>query len=546
LTLGERLWYHPEKIATISLAANVFTANPRLGRQDYLLSFSSAILLILSFPNFHQHFLVWFALVPLISTLANKSIIQAFVLSLWTGVFFWIGIAYWLNVVEQFQLTDFALLVLIFAGYFGFFGLSLNLISRRLRLPCAYTAPVIWVSMEYLRSQAGAFSLPWGFLAHSQYLNLAVIQISSITGAYGVSFLVVMINAALSDIVVVWLCDANRLGALRKNRPVLIAAAVSVTFLGLTFAYGLWALRQTPLGNRVRVAVIQGNIPQNIRWNPLQQKQILEKHLNLSLEAAKTGRPRLIIWPETSVNGSITQNQNLGSGLAELARASNAYLLIGSAERPKFAVGQRTSESTSNSAFLFSPDGKILGRYDKIHLFPFGEYLPYKSLPWPSRIASHWQLQGFEPGNKFTVFRIEEIAFAVTICWENIFPNLIREFVRDGAKLIVNMTNEAWFGDTAAPSQFLSMSVFRAVENRVAIARAANTGISGFIDPFGRILGTVSKADKDAFVEGFLVKEIYQNQANTFYTRYGDLFTFNCVGAYLVMLLLSLVRRQTR
>ena len=514
-------------------------------RKDYFLSFTSAILLILAFPNFSLHFLAWIALVPLFTGLANKNSKQAFVLSFCTGIVFLMGVFYWINVVENFQLTDFLLLGVLLGSYFGLFGLLLNFLSQSFCLPRALTAPVLWVSMEYLRSQAGAFSLPWAFLAHSQYLNLPVIQISSITGAYGVSFLIVMINAAIADIFIV-LCKGARSQG-KGNRDVLTAGAVCLALLALSVVYGVWRLHETDPGNRVRVAVIQGNIPQNLRWSPRLLNQHLEKHLNLSREAAKAGRPALIIWPETSVTGSITQNKALFDPLAALAQDSNAYLLIGSAERPKFTVaGDRRDGKSTNSAFLITPEGAIAERYDKIRLFPFGEYLPYTNLPWPVRIASHWQGEAFEPGRAFVVFAMPILKFAVTICWEDIFPDLVREFVKNGAKLIVNITNEAWFGDTAAPYQLLSMSVFRAVENRVAIARAANTGVSGFIDPYGRILGTVTKDNKETFVDGFLVKEIQQNEGTSFYTRYGDLFAFSQIGLCVVALVYMLVKQGIR
>jgi apolipoprotein N-acyltransferase len=178
-------------------------------------------------------------------------------------------------------------------------------------------------------------------------------------------------------------------------------------------------------------------------------------------------------------------------------------------------------------------------------LLPFGEYLPLKNLPWPSRISALWEGGAFVPGNEYTVLDLTVFKLAVTICWENIFPNLVREFVKNGADLIVNITNEAWFGDTAAPYQFMAMNVFRAVENRVAIARAANTGISGFIDPVGRILGTVNKNNQEILVEGYLVKDLPLSQPGTFYTRHGDLFAWLCLGMLLVMLFWSFAKTST-
>jgi apolipoprotein N-acyltransferase len=306
--------------------------------------------------------------------------------------------------------------------------------------------------------------------------------------------------------------------------------------------YGVVVLAKAPRSDTLRISVIQANIPQDIRWNPRFQKQNLEKHIELTKAAVRTDQPALVVWPETSVRGSVAQNKQLAETFATLAKESAAFLMIGSAERPKFSRGGSQTSNLWNSAFLISPAGNIVGRYNKIRLFPFGEYLPYKELPWPSRIASAWNTPGFEPGSKFTVFEIGGNKLAVTICWENIFPNLVREFVKNGARIIINMTNEAWFGETAAPYQLLSMNVFRAVENRVAVVRAANTGISGFIDPFGRIIGTVQKGHKELFVEGHLTKNVVMSAEQTFYTAYGDVFVLGCIGGFFILISSSFLK----
>jgi apolipoprotein N-acyltransferase len=455
------------------------------------------------------------------------------------GISFLMGIYYWINVLEKFELTDFLLLGIYLGSYFGLFGLALNLVSEKTRLPYFLLVPCIWVSVEYFRSLGGFWALPWPFLGYSQFLNLPLIQVSSLTGVYGVSFLIVMVNAALTEIVLHYL--EAKSGASRKNiGGVITPAVISAGLVVASIVHGHYVMGRISQTGRLRLAVIQGNIPQELRWNPRLREQHREKHIQLSRQAANSGPVSLIVWPETTVQGSLAQNKDLLDTFVALSRETGAYVLVGGAERPKFGSSEPRAKSTSNSAFLISPKGDIAGRYDKIRLLPFGEYLPLKNFPWPSRIASAWTAGEFAPGSDYTLLSLDGVKFAVTICWENIFPDLFRQFVKQGANFTINITNEAWFGETAAPYQFMAMSVFRAVENRISIARAANTGVSGFIDPLGRILGTVKIANKDIFVEGYLVKDISLSQGGTFYTKHGDVFVFGCLGWLLVMVLLSI------
>lgn len=508
--------------------------------RDLLLAFISAALLVFAFPKHNLYLLAWVGLVPLLTALKGKSLRSAFALSFIMGISFLMGIYYWINALEKFELTDFLLLGIYLGSYFGLFGLALNFLEKT-RLPYFLLVPCIWVSIEYFRSLGGFWALPWPFLGYSQFLNLPLIQVSSLTGVYGVSFLIVMVNAALTAIVLHYL-EAKSGAARKTSGSLVIPAGVSAGLVVASFLYGYYVMGSIPETGRLRLAVIQGNIPQELRWNPRLREQHREKHVQLSRKSAKSGPVSLIVWPETTVQGSLTQNKDLLETFAALSRETGAYLLVGGAERPKFGSSESRAKSTSNSAFLISPKGDIAGRYDKIRLLPFGEYLPLKTFPWPSRIASAWTTGEFAPGSDYTLLSLDGVKFAVTICWENIFPNLFRQFVRQGANFTVNITNEAWFGETAAPYQFMAMSVFRAVENRTSIARAANTGVSGFIDPSGRILGTVQNGEKDIFVEGYLVKSAPLSYTTTFYTRYGDLFAFACVTVFVALLVFAIPR----
>lgn len=495
--------------------------NYPISRQFYvreiLLSILSAFFLTLSFPTFNLEFLAWFALVPLLTAIKDKSPGFSFILCFLTGISFFMGVFSWINDVRGFTVLYFFILGIYLGSYFGIFGLLLTFISKRSGFSFPIIAPALWVSLEYLRSHAGFLALPWALLGHSQYLNLPIIQISSFTGAYGVSFLIILINSALGETVAFMLHKKRQPGI--KDHPVnLKAVFVAMLLFGLSLVYGIEVLSVRNNEDRINITVIQGNIPQDVKWNPKYLRENLDKHIRLTEEASDKGPTSLIVWPETSIPRPITQDLYLMQTIPNLAREVKTHVLIGSSQRPKYGSGEFRMANSFNSAFLISPQGIFKGQYKKIHLLPFGEFLPLNNIfPWPSKFVSFISETGnIIPGSEYTIFRLEKEKFGVLICWENIFPGLFRKFVKNGAQFIVNITNEAWFGETAAPYQFLSMNVFRAVENRIAIVRSANTGISCFIEPNGKVIGRVQNNKKDVFVEGYLTKSIPLLHEKTF------------------------------
>ena len=554
-----------------------------------LLSLFAALLLILSFPKFDFQLLAWIALVPLFLAIKDRTLKIVFGLSFFTGICFFEGVFYWINGVKGFALLENLALGIYLGLYFGIFGLLLHLISKKTKFSLIITAPVLWVSLEYLRSNAGFLALPMALIGHSQYLNIPLIQIASMTGAYGVSFLVVMVNAVLSEIV--WSvvskrsvsnelhrCKAERHPNISppltggdegegenkfKNHPhpnpppsmgreflenlragartiLLIKSSIVLILLASTLVYGYIVISQQPRGEKISVTVIQGNISQDIKWNPLFRKQNLDKHIKLTKEAVNNREPSLIVWPETSVTVPVKQDLYALLALTSLMKEINSSLLFGSSQSPKFGSAEFRRANNFNSAFLISYDKGFAGQYNKIHLFPFGEYLPFEgNIPWPARLSSFLSETGtIIPGKEYTIFHLEGPRFGTVICWESIFPSLFRQFVKKGAHFMINMTNEAWFGQTAAPYQFLASTIFRAVENRVSIARSANTGISCFISPYGEIIGKVKNKNKDIFVEGYLTMAIPLSHQKTFYTLYGDIFAY--MNIFLTMLLIAL------
>jgi apolipoprotein N-acyltransferase len=242
----------------------------------------------------------------------------------------------------------------------------------------------------------------------------------------------------------------------------------------------------------------------------------------------------LIAWPETAVPGDVEHDPRLFRPVRALATEVGIPLLVGSAEHAKYTKREYGTR-TYNSMVLVTPDGRISGVYRKIRLVPFGEYVPLKDLfTWPAAIAS--AMGDSVAGDTPTLFRIGDVAVASTICWENIFADLFREFVRQGARVVVNATNEAWFQDSGAPRQFLAISVFRAAEHRVSVLRVANTGISAVIDPYGRIVQRLrSPEGRDVFVAGVLPASLPVSRVTTFYTAYGDVFAVGLVAACSVL-----------
>jgi apolipoprotein N-acyltransferase len=515
--------------------------------RDIILAVCSSLLLVLSFPAFDLGFFAWFSLVPLLMSLKGKPLTVSFGFSFLTGILFFMGVFYWINTVKGFSLLNFLVLGIYMGSYFGVFGLLFNWISRNTELTPVLTAPVLWVTMEYLRSNAGFMALPWALLGHSQYLNLSIIQIASFAGVYGVSYLIVMVNTILCELSVYLL----RRNQSHDDGKLLPRYTRSIGFIGIlllsgSILYGFHILSQNEEENFIAVAVVQGNIPQHRKWDPDFMRQNLETHITLSKEASATSSPSLIVWPESSIPETFTKNIYLMQKISLLAKELKTYLLIGTGHRPKFGSREFREKHYFNSAFLLSPDGGMVNRYDKIQLLPFAEYLPYKGiLPWPEHFESI--TDKLIPGKEETLFQIEGKSFGVLICWENIFPALFRRFVEKGAHFMVNITNEAWFGETAAPYQFLSMSVYRAVENHISIARSANTGISCFIDPHGRITGIVRDSQGNStFTEGSLTASLPVSRTKTFYTRYGDIFVYLNIAVLVMLMMSALLRSKTK
>jgi apolipoprotein N-acyltransferase len=485
-------------------------------KRDILLSLLSGILLILSFPDFDLEFLAWIALIPLFYSFEGKGLYHSFILGFLTGVVSFLGILYWIIVavhtygnVPLIPSGFILLLLVVYLSFFiGAFACLTRLIQIRSRLQTLLFTPFLWVALEYLRSFL-LTGFPWANLGHSQYLNLPFIQMADITGVYGLSFVILLVNATLFRVLHQWP---------QKAFPVKEAVFTVLILLGfLIYGYVKMGVvdRQMIRNPSLRIGLVQGNIDQSIKWDESFQKETLKIYEKLSFKVAEE-KPDLIIWPETATPFFFQDAKEYQPFILDIPKKTNAFFLFGT---PSYKPRKRKVDHY-NSAYLVSPSGELIGKYDKIHLVPFGEYIPMQNLLF--FIGSLGEGIGdFKSGKEIYNFSLPQGKFGVLICFEIIFPDLCRKFVKGGANFLVTITNDAWFGRTSAPYQHFSVATFRAVENRVFIARAANTGITGLIDPKGKIVNRGS-----IFTEEAMNGTIRLLKDKTFYTLYGDVFAW--------------------
>jgi apolipoprotein N-acyltransferase len=430
---------------------------------------------------------------------------------------------HWIWTVSAFNVFDYLLLGVVYLPlYIALWTLGLALVQHHRVLPFSVFAGSLWVALEYTRSNFGFLAFPWMLLGHSQFLQHALVQVSAFTGVYGLSFLIVVVNVALAQAIrsLLRMRQINRIAVRCLAWRPLVGSSLTVLAL---IVYGKSVLGTVPHMS-LKVAVVQANIPIGLKWHRPNREWIIQQHIDLTMKAAAE-HPDLVVWPETAIPGELQLEPALQAQIADVAKRADVHLLVGSAERVKFGARDEGNR-LYNSMYFLQPDGTIRGRYQKTKLVPFAEYEPSLGfVKWPAALVA--TMGATMAGNEFTVFELGKVHFASVICWEAIFPEVFREFVKRGAQFMIIATNEAWFADTAAPHQLLAMAVFRAAENRVAIARAANTGISAFIDPYGRIMATLTDSKGKTFnLAGELVSNVPISTTPSFYARYGDLFAF--------------------
>jgi apolipoprotein N-acyltransferase len=507
----------------------------------YGLAALSGVLLALSFPRFGHPAFAWIALVPLLIALNGSRTwgqssrtwgpgsaeppYRPFLLGLTAGVIYFIGTIYWTGtVVATFgglatPVAVFAmvLLALYLALYPALAATVTARVIRRIGPAGMLVMPAAWVAAEYTRGFLfGGF--PWVPLGNSQVTVLPVAQLASIFGVYGLSALVAAINACIA------------FALLSHSRQRLAAVAAATVLLA---AVGGWGAQRvaggslTREGTPLRVGLIQANIAQADKWNPTQARRIFTTYVAMTRDAVRRGAD-FVIWPESSTPFMFEEDDLGEASVRQLAREVEVPILFGSDQVDRDGESVRLF----NAAFVVTPAGETAAVYRKMHLVPFGEYIPFKQLlyfvsPLVERFAE------FAPGTSMVVLPVGEHRINTAICYEVVFPSLMRQAVLGGSELLTTITNDAWYGESSAPYQHFALASMRAIEQGRYLARSANTGISGVVDPYGRIVRASA-----IFEEVGMVEEVRLLTSRTIYTAIGDVIAYAAIALTIAVLFL--------
>jgi apolipoprotein N-acyltransferase len=489
--------------------------------RDLALAALSGVLLVLSFPKFGHPAVAWVALAPLLLTLVRGSLAAAIGLGWTTGVVFFAGTLYWVTQVmvvygglaPVVAVAVNAALVATLALFPAVFALILRRLVLALGPRALAIAPFAWVATELARTYvAGGF--PWVLTGYSQVGVLPVAQLASVTGVYGVSALVVGVSAGLA----VALVSTGP----RRWGP----AAVALALVAVVSGWGAWRVREGGLtrgGTPVRVGLVQGNVAQDEKWDASRAASIFERHLDLTRDLITAGAT-LIIWPESSMPFRFEEDP-MADAVRQLARDRRVSILLGSNQ-----VERGDPPRYYNAAFLVTDEGATGGVYRKMHLVPFGEYVPLRRvLFFASALVE--AVSDFSAGEVLQLLPVGPHLASTAICYEVVYPALVRRGVREGSGLVTTITNDAWFGSTSAPHQHFAQAAMRAIENGRYLVRAANTGISGIVDPYGRVL-----QQSPIFESAALTGEVRWLDRQTAYTRSGDTFAYAATLGVLALL----------
>lgn len=489
------------------------------------LALLSGLLLAASFPKFGHPAFAWIALAPLVVAVTLSAIErggtwrQLFRLGVVAGFVYFLGTVYWVGQVMAvyggLSSVTSALVMLLLVSYLaiypGIFAVFVGVAVRRFGIVGVWFAPAAWVGTEWARATVGG-GFPWALLGTSQATALPVAQFASVAGVYGLSALLALVATAAAVV------------ALTERRAHRLAAvAVGVVLVAIVVGGALRMARSdlTRQGGVLRVGLLQGNVDQDIKWDPVFRASILERYLDLSRQAIGAGAG-LVVWPEAATPFFFELDTAMAEPIRRLAAQSRTPFLIGTDDYE--AGPELGTDRIFNSAMLVGSDGVTRGRYRKMHLVPFGEYVPLKWLLFfvDSLVD---KVSDFTPGDEPVVFDVDGRRLSVSICYESVYPTLSRRFVERGSQLLLTITNDAWFGRSSAARQHFEQGALRAIEQGRYVVRAANTGISGAVDPYGRVLAATPLFETTA-----VTADVRLLDHRTVYGYIGDLVVWVSLG----------------
>ncbi|MGH9163626.1 MAG: apolipoprotein N-acyltransferase [Vicinamibacteraceae bacterium] len=492
-----------------------------------------------SFPKFGHPAFAWVALVPLLVSVlltasrARASSPRAWTLGLITGLTYFAGTVYWtadvVAVYGGLQPVVSFLVAGLLVAYLALFPAVFALVVARvaaassIAVACS-TAPAVWVATEWVRGVLLS-GFPWVLLGYSQTDVLPIAQLASVTGVYGLSAL-----AAASSAAIAWTLYSRTRHAWTALAVVGLVALLVAVWGRARMAAGEWTSKGDPL----TVGIVQGNVPQDQKWDRAHAVEIFDRYLRLSRQAVQRGA-KLVVWPESSTPFQFEDEPVGRQMIAEVASEGGAHMLIGSSE---IVRAQGEAPRYYNAAFMVSPRAtEETPVYRKMHLVPFGEYVPFRQLLFFVRPLVEG-VGDFTPGDAVTILPVGTARISTAICYEIIFPSLAREAVAGGSELLTTMTNDAWYGRSSAPYQHFEQARLRSIEQGRYLVRAANTGISGIVDPYGRVVMRTP-----LFQSRMAVGDVRLITDRTLYSRTGDIFAYACL---LLTALLAVVSVKSR
>jgi apolipoprotein N-acyltransferase len=484
-------------------------------------------------------------------SLAGTTLRRAFILGLLTGIVYFSGTLYWITrVMVLYGDLQVWVAVLVNAAlvlYLSIYPALFALVTRRLLVAygrrALIAAPAVWAVSELGRKDLFT-GFPWVLLGYSQTSVLPIAQLASVIGVYGVSMLVASVSVALADVVNVQAAQTARNprspGGIRRLRSWWADQFLRVGPLHCVgvavVAVALWGARRvadselTRAGDPIRVGMIQGNVSLRERSDPARIPMLFDNYLRMTRQAIGQGAT-FVIWPESSTPFAFESEPASAARIRALAQQTRVPILLGSDQITP--AGNGVPARYFNSAFLVRPDGTTGGAYRKMHLVPFGEYVPARRIFFFAAPLVE-AVSDFSAGDEATLLPVGGHKISTAICYEVVYPDLVRRFVAGGSELLTTITNDAWFGETSAPYQHFEQASMRAIEEGRYMVRSANTGISGIVDPYGRVLERTA-----IFQPAVLVGDARFLRGSTFYGRHGDVLPYGSVAATAVLLVFA-------